>query len=79
MPTALLDRAHSRSLADTKHPASRRAARQGLFRRAWNALAAIGERRAAADIARYVQQRGGRPTGDLRKDAEQIVALRDLR
>ena len=79
MPTALLDRAHGRSLADTKYPPSQRAAHQRLFRRAWNALAEIGERRAAADIARYVQQRGGRPTGNLRKDVEQIVALRGLR
>jgi hypothetical protein len=79
MPTALFDRAHGRSLAHTAHPPYQRAARQGLLRGAWNALAAIGERRAAADIARYVQERGGRPTGDLRKDVEQIVALRGLR
>ena len=47
MPTALLDRAHGRSLADTKHSPYQRAARRGLLRRAWNALAEVGERRAA--------------------------------
>jgi hypothetical protein len=79
MPTALLNRVRARSLPDTKYPQHKRAARQGLLRRAWNGLIAVGERRAAADIARYVPMRGGRPTGDLRKDVEQIVGLRGLR
>ena len=45
----------------------------------WAALTRIGERRAAADIARHVQLRGGTPTGDVRRDIQQIIAARHLR
>ena len=79
MTTALLERTHAGPLADTDDPPYQRTVRPGLLSRIWSALAAAGERRAAADIARHVRLVGGQPTGDVDRDIEQIVALRGHR
>jgi hypothetical protein len=79
MTTAILARTHAGSLAEIDDPPCQLAVRPGLLSRIWSALAAAGERRAAADIARHVRLMGGQPTGDVERDVDQIVALRRLR
>jgi hypothetical protein len=79
MTTAILDRARASPPSEfhvrsDEHPRDR-----GVLGRLWDVLAELGERRAAADVARYVRLMGGHPTGNLHRDVEQIVALRGLR
>lgn len=56
-----------------------RGAAGSLLRRIWQALHAIGQRRAAEDLAWHVRLYGGEPTGDLARDARQLAGLRGFR
>ena len=51
---------------------------QSFLGRIWRALLEVGERRAVAQLASHVRLHGGRPTGNMEKDAHQIAALRGL-
>ena len=54
---------------------------QGVSLRAriWTALERSSERRASAEIARYLRLHGCEPTGNLGKDLQQLAALRGIR
>ena len=51
---------------------------QSFLGRIWRALHEVGRRRAVAQLALHVRLHGGRPTGNIEKDAHQIAALRGL-
>ena len=51
---------------------------QSFLGRIWRALHEVGKRRAVAQLAWHVRLHGGRPTGNIQKDAHQIAALRGL-
>ena len=78
MSSIELSNAQSSSRSDFQfaRPALSRLQRAGAG--LWAALTRVGERRAAADIARYVQLHGGTPTGDVHRDIHQILAARGL-
>ena len=62
------------------HTRYRRAApKRSLLNRVWHTLLKAGQHRAAAEVARQVRLHGGRPTGRVDLDAEQLAALRNLR
>jgi hypothetical protein len=50
-----------------------------MLPRIWRTLHEVGKRRAVAELGWYVQLHGGRPTGDLEQDAQQLAVLRGLR
>ena len=49
-----------------------------LLNRLWHGLREAGQRRAAGELARHVRLHGGRPTGNLAQDAQQLAALHGL-
>jgi len=49
-----------------------------LLNRLWHGLREAGQRRAAGELARHVRLHGGRPTGTLAQDAQQLAGLRGL-
>ena len=58
------------------HARHRRAApSRSLLSRVWHSLLKVGEARAAVELARQVRLRGGRATGNLQLDAQQLAAL----
>ena len=73
MNSAMSPASQSASNVRTGHAATR-----SLGTRVWQGLVEAGQRRAAADLARHVRLHGGRPTGNLAQDAQQLAALRGL-
>lgn len=49
-----------------------------LLARVWDGLLRFGEARAAAEVARHVRIHGGRSSGNLKQDAEQLASLRNM-
>ena len=56
----------------------RSASSGSLLNRLWHGLLEAGQRRAAGELAHHVRLHGGRPTGTLAQDAQQLAALRGL-
>jgi len=53
--------------------------RPGFGSRLWNAMLAMGERRAASEVARMVRHRGMKPTGDIQRDIDLLGIRHPLR
>ena len=64
--------------ATSRKPSTSSLPGQSFLSRIWRALLEVGERRAVAQLAWHVRLHGGRPTGNMEKDAHQIAALRGL-
>ena len=77
MTTTTLSKLHS-TLVEQRRELRALPALRSVGTRVWDALVRVGERRAAAEAARYLELHGREPTGDLGKDLREIAALRGL-